>query len=72
MTDKAIEKTDNWKNKTLLIGTVLGALTGLGTAYMLVQRADDHSGPPTFTPGEGLKLSLLLLGLIRQVIGLFE
>ena len=72
MKNTAIEKSDAWQNKTLIIGAALGALTGLGAAYFLIQRTKESGGEPTFTPSEGLKLSLLLLGLIRQVVQLFE
>ena len=72
MEQTAIEKTATWKRNALIIGAVLGAITGAGTAYMLTQRATNDGTPPTFTSGEGLKLSLLLLGLVRQVVQLFE
>ena len=72
MDEKAIVKDDSWKTKMLLIGAVLGLLTGIGTAYMLTQRAAEADEPPPLSAGEGLKVSLLLLGLIRQIIQVFE
>ena len=67
-----IVRDESWKNKTLLVGLLLVALTGLGAAYILVQRGSQMDSPPKLTAGEGLKLSLLLLGLIRQVGSVFE
>ncbi len=61
------EETDNWRMKTLLIGTILGALTGLGAAYLLVQQAEKAHSRPEISPGQGVKLGLMLLGTIRSV-----
>ena len=54
----------NWKAKALIIGGLVGALTGLGATYIMVQRADE---PPEMRATDGIKLGLLLLGLVRQV-----
>jgi hypothetical protein len=57
-----------WKSRALLIGGFLGALTGLGVAYFLVRRAEEEEyGKLEVSPGEGVRLGLLLLGLLRQV-----
>ncbi len=72
MNSNAIVPDETWKNKALAMGLVIGALTGLGAAYLLVQRAEQTSSPPHFSAGEGVKLSLLLLGLVRQVGQMFE
>ena len=61
------EPQDNWKTKALLIGAGIGLLAGLGAAYMLVQRAEKDGGRPEMSAGEGVKLGLLVLGLLRQV-----
>ncbi len=62
----------NLKGKVLLIGGVLGALTGLGIAYMLMQRSDREGKEVRLTTGEGVRLGLLVLGLLRQVSELGE
>lgn len=58
---------DNWKARTLLIGALLGALTGLGAAYLIVRRAEANETRPRLTAGLGVQLGMLLLGLLRQV-----
>lgn len=67
-----MENDNAWKTKTLLIGAALGALTGLGAAYLLVQKAKREDGRPELSAGEGIKLGLLLLGMLRQVAQLGE
>ena len=54
----------NWKAKVLIIGGLVGALTGLGATYIMVKRSDE---PPEMRATDGIKLGLLLLGLVRQV-----
>lgn len=62
-----METNESWKAKTLLIGALIGAVTGVGAAYLLVQRAEKEEGVAQLSTGEGIKLGLLLLGLLRQV-----
>ncbi len=62
----------NQKAKTLLIGAVVGALVGVSAAYLLIQRAEKENGNLQIGTGEGIKLGLLVLGLLRQVAQLGE
>ncbi len=55
---------------TLIIGAVIGALTGVGAAYLLVQRANRNENEVSVTTGEGLRLGLLILGLLRSIAAL--
>lgn len=74
MADKqVIEQVDeSWRTKTLLVGAVLGALVGAGAAYLLIQRADREQIPVKVSAGEGVRLGLLVFGLLRQVAVLGE
>ncbi len=60
----------SWTTKVLLIGTLVGALTGLGGAYLLIQRSKSRNETPNLDAKEGLRLGLLLFGLLRQVASL--
>ena len=57
----------NWKTRTLIIGSLIGALTGLGMAILLVQRAEQQGEKPKLGRGEGMKIGMTLLGLLRQI-----
>jgi hypothetical protein len=77
MEEKALvlveEKTDDsWKLKTLVIGGVVGMLTGLGAAYLLTKRAEQKGTLLAITPGKGVQLGVLLAGLLRSIVSLGE
>jgi hypothetical protein len=55
------------KGRVLAIGALLGAVTGLATAYLLLQRSEKDGRELKISTGEGVRLGLLLLGLLRQV-----
>lgn len=57
----------SWKGQVLLAGGLIGALTGLGAAYLIISKSQDRDEPPRIGAGDGLRLALLLLGLVRQI-----
>ena len=63
-----ITTVDNWKPKVLIIGGVIGAAVGVAAAYLLVQRTKEV--PPKITAGEGVKLGVIVFGLLRSVANL--
>jgi hypothetical protein len=64
---QAPEMDTSWSGRVLLIGVLVGALTGLGGAYLMIQRAKNRAEVPSLNAGEGIRLGLLVLGLLRQV-----
>jgi len=62
----------NRETTTLLIGAAVGAMVGLTAAYLLIQRTDKENKSLQIGAGEGIKLGLLVLGLLRQVAQLGE
>ncbi|MFH1524797.1 MAG: hypothetical protein ABIF04_07505 [Chloroflexota bacterium] len=63
---------DSWKFKTLVVGGVLGMLTGLGAAYLLTKRAEQKGTSLAITPGKGVQLGVMLTGLLRSILSLGE
>ncbi len=57
----------NWKTKTLLIGTVVGAVTGAVAALVLVKRAEQTQTTPHITANDGVKIGMGAMGLVRMI-----
>jgi hypothetical protein len=65
-------KEDRRTLGVLLAGGVIGALAGVGAAYVLLQAREVRSRNigadlPILSSGSAAKLGLLLLGLFRQI-----
>jgi hypothetical protein len=67
------ERPDNtWKLQTLLIGGVLGALVGVGAAFLLTKRAEQKGTQLAVTPAKGVQLGVMIAGLLRSILTLGE
>jgi len=58
------------KNRTLLFGALVGAFTGLIAATLLNRRAEKNETSTALTTGEGMKLGVLVFGLLRAIASL--
>ncbi len=66
------ENNGSWKQSALILGGVIGALLGVGMAYMLVRQAEENENRMQFGTGEGVRLGIILADLFRQVARLGE
>jgi len=53
--------------RTIFFGVLLGAAAGLVAAMLLNRRAEKENRSTAITAGEGLKIGVLLLGLLRAI-----
>ncbi len=61
----------SWKTRVIVIGTLIGAVTGLGTAYLLIRTAEEkRGGRPHISTGDALKAALGLVGVVRGIAAL--
>ncbi len=60
----------SWKTKVLIAGVIAGALTGLGTAYLYIKKTEELSERPRLTSGEGVKIGLGVVGLLKMITDL--
>lgn len=58
------------KSRTLVFGALIGAVTGLIAAMILSRRAEKNESEAALTTGEGLKLGVLVFGLLRAIASL--
>ena len=58
------------KSRMILGGTLIGALTGLIAALLLTRRAEKTERETAITTGEGMKLGVLIFGLLRAISSL--
>ena len=62
----------SWRTKAIVVGGVVGALLGLGAAYIYINAAEDSDAAPELTPGTAVTIGLSLLALLRQVAAIGE
>lgn len=62
----------SWKKKTLLIAVGIGALLGAVAGLILVQRSEQTQSHPQLTAGDGVKVGLGLLGVLRMLTDLIN
>ena len=60
----------NRTTTTLLAGALIGAVTGLVAAMLLNRRAEKNESETAITTGEGLKLGVMVFGLLRAIASL--
>jgi hypothetical protein len=60
------------KTKTLIIGTGVGALIGLAGSFLLARRAEETGTEIAVSTGDGIRLGVMILGLLRAVAALAE
>ena len=58
------------KSRTILFGALIGAITGLIAAVLLTRRAEKNERETAITSGEGLKLGVMVFGLLRAIASL--
>lgn len=65
------EPDENWQLRTILVGSAVGALIGLGASWLLVRTSRESvGGPPHVTTGDALKLGITTVGLVRAIAAL--
>jgi hypothetical protein len=51
---------------------MLGALVGVGAAFLLTKRAEQQGKPLSISTGKGVQLGVLIAGLLRSILSLGE
>lgn len=59
-----------WKKKTLLITVAVGAALGVVAGLIMVQRSEQAQARPQLTAGDGVKVGIGVLGVLRLLADL--
>jgi gas vesicle protein len=62
----------NSRTRILLIGALAGAATGVAAAMLLNRRAEQEGTELALTTGDGMKLGVMVIGLLRAIASLGE
>jgi hypothetical protein len=62
----------SYRGRILFFGACIGAVTGLIAAMLLNRRATSDERSTAITTGEGLKLGIMVFGLLRAISSLGE
>jgi hypothetical protein len=60
------------KTKTMIIGAVAGAALGLAGAFLLTRRAEETGSEIAVSTGDGVRLGVMVIGLLRAIADLGE
>lgn len=60
----------DWKVKALIIGGVVGALAGVGAAYLYIRNIEEAGEEPKMGTKDALQLGVSLVSLVKQVANL--
>jgi len=60
----------NNRSRTLALGALLGAVTGLVGAMLLTRRAEQEGTELAITTGDGMKIGVMVIGLLRAIAAL--
>ena len=65
-----MNKLDDWKTRTLLIGAVVGLVVGVLAGLIFIQRADLNEARPKIAARDGVLLGIGVLGVLRSIADL--
>jgi len=62
-----MNRTNSSRSKILLVGGLLGLLSGLLAAYILIQKSQDNEEDLSINAGDGVKVGLSVLGVLKLI-----
>jgi hypothetical protein len=57
----------SWQAKAMIAGGVVGALVGVGAAYLYIRNLEESGEAPRLVTKDAMTLGMTLVALVRQV-----
>ncbi len=57
----------DWKVKAIIVGGVVGALIGIGAAYLYVRNIEEAGEDPRLATKDAMSIGVSLVSLVRQI-----
>ena len=70
--ENEVKPLPSWKIKYLVAGAVVGGLIGLGSAYLYTQKYENRGEQAEMTLWSGVKIGILVLGLVRSLASMAD
>ncbi len=65
------EIEQNWKTRVIILSTLLGAIIGMLTGYLLSRTAEESGGqPPKISTTDAIKSTVGIIGIVRGIASL--
>ena len=69
----AMDDTNDWETRVIIVGGILGAVVGVLTSILLIRTSKEgHAGPPAINTGDAFKVGITAIGLVRSIAALGE
>ena len=65
-------QSESSKSKILIVGGLLRLLSGVLAAYLFLQRSEQNAKDLNISPGDGVKVGLGVLGVLKLISDLGE
>jgi hypothetical protein len=60
----------DWKMKAVLVGGVVGALVGVGAAYLYIRNIEEAGETPHVGTQDAMSIGVTLVALVKQIANL--
>ncbi|MBI5293311.1 MAG: hypothetical protein HY872_15660 [Chloroflexi bacterium] len=67
MEEKEEKAELDWKTKAYLAGGVIGALAGLGAAYLYIRNIEETGREPAMDTKDAMTIGVSLVSFLRQI-----
>lgn len=62
-----MEKEKNWKTTILLVGGVIGLMSGLAAAYLVIKNREETGQTLKLTSGDGARIGMGIASVLKMV-----